>query len=249
MPHRPDAGASARAQYRRLWARGRPRRVAARIILAAAAFGVATWLLSWRAGLLAAVVVAAADTIRQWRRHSPAAAWRKGARGEQKTARILRRLERRGYTVLHDRAIPGSQANIDHLVIGPSGVWVVDSKAWHRNTRISGARGQIWIGRRPATNLVQSAIYETRAVERALGRRLGAPVNARPVLAVHGARLPRFGGLAVDGVPLLRARRVPRWISRYGDPLDPGRVDQLAAAAAATFPAKTDDTRQDAGQD
>ncbi|WP_406436587.1 NERD domain-containing protein [Streptomyces sp. NBC_01613] len=37
--------------------------------------------------------------------------WAKGAAGEQATARLLARLGRRGYTVLHDRTVPGSRAN------------------------------------------------------------------------------------------------------------------------------------------
>jgi hypothetical protein len=41
---------------------------------------------------------------------------------------LLGSLERRGWAVLHDLAIPGIQANIDHLVIGPGGVVVIDTK-------------------------------------------------------------------------------------------------------------------------
>jgi hypothetical protein len=39
-------------------------------------------------------------------------------------------LEREGWAVLHDLAIPGSQANLDHLVIGRGGVLVIDSKQY-----------------------------------------------------------------------------------------------------------------------
>ena len=47
-------------------------------------------------------------------RPSPeAVAWRRGAAGERRTARLLGPLERQGRVVLHDLAIPGSQANID----------------------------------------------------------------------------------------------------------------------------------------
>jgi hypothetical protein len=46
----------------------------------------------------------------------------------RQTARVLDRLTRDGYMVFHDLAVPGSPANVDHLVIGPSGVFVIDSK-------------------------------------------------------------------------------------------------------------------------
>jgi hypothetical protein len=61
-----------------------------------------------------------------WRlRFHPSAqarAWQRGAHGERQTARLLDRLGRDGYVVFHDLALPDSPANLDHLVIGPSGV-------------------------------------------------------------------------------------------------------------------------------
>jgi Nuclease-related domain len=56
-----------------------------------------------------------------------AVAWRRGAAGERRTARLLGQLERHGWAVLHDLALPGSRANLDHLAIGPGGVFVIDS--------------------------------------------------------------------------------------------------------------------------
>ena len=64
-------------------------------------------------------------------RSSPdARAWRLGAVGERRTARLLDPLERQGWAVLHDLALPGSRANLDHLVIGHGGVFVIDSKQY-----------------------------------------------------------------------------------------------------------------------
>ena len=42
-----------------------------------------------------------------------AVAWRRGAAGERRTARLLSPLERQGWVVLHDLAIPNSRANTD----------------------------------------------------------------------------------------------------------------------------------------
>ena len=64
-------------------------------------------------------------------RPSPdASAWRREAAGERRTVRLLGQLGRQGWAVLHDLAIPGSQANLDHVVIGPGGVFVIDSKQY-----------------------------------------------------------------------------------------------------------------------
>src|SRR5580658_2118946 len=72
--------------------------------------------------------------------------WGRGAGGEVATAQLLSRLPRR-FVVLHDRHAPGSRGNLDHIVIGPSGVWVVDSKVRHARLRIR--RGQVWAGDYP----------------------------------------------------------------------------------------------------
>jgi hypothetical protein len=111
-------GASARGIYRRLraaeladWSRG----LAWRLPLAAGA-GVVTMVLT---GPLPSVARLAASLAAVggvgWRlRFRPsveASAWRKGAHGERRTARRLRRLARRGYVAFHDLSMPGSRAN------------------------------------------------------------------------------------------------------------------------------------------
>jgi hypothetical protein len=53
--------------------------------------------------------------------------WRQGANGERSTAKALRRLERSGWTAFHD--IETDYGNIDHLLIGPAGVFVVETKS------------------------------------------------------------------------------------------------------------------------
>lgn len=54
--------------------------------------------------------------------------WAYGAGGEEMVAAALDRNLRADAVVLHDRAIPGSRANIDHIAVTPSGVQVVDTK-------------------------------------------------------------------------------------------------------------------------
>jgi hypothetical protein len=110
-------GASATAEYRRqratelaTWTRSLPWRVAA--VLAA---GLVAWLLAVQVtARLAAVaaILAAAGVAWALRFHTSAdtRAWRRGAAGERRTARLLAPLERHGWAVLHDLTIPGSQA-------------------------------------------------------------------------------------------------------------------------------------------
>jgi hypothetical protein len=57
-------------------------------------------------------------------------AWAAGASGEERVAQVLQ--ERLGATavLLHDRKVPGTRGNIDHLAIAPSGVWIIDAKKY-----------------------------------------------------------------------------------------------------------------------
>ena len=61
-------------------------------------------------------------------------AWAIGAAGEEKLAAELDKV--RGLRLLHDRRIPGTRGNIDHIVIGPAGVFVVDAKNHQGSIRI-----------------------------------------------------------------------------------------------------------------
>src|SRR5690606_5770938 len=56
--------------------------------------------------------------------------WAQGAVGEERVAARLDALAAVGVVALHDRRIPGTRANIDHLVVTPWGVWVVDAKRY-----------------------------------------------------------------------------------------------------------------------
>jgi hypothetical protein len=44
--------------------------------------------------------------------------------------------------VLHDRAVPRGRANIDHIAVVPSGVWVIDTKRYRGRVRRSGRLGR-----------------------------------------------------------------------------------------------------------
>src|SRR5205085_1810838 len=57
-------------------------------------------------------------------------AWASGAAGERRVAERLAVLAGEDVLLLHDRRIPGTRANIDHLAVGPAGVYVIDAKRY-----------------------------------------------------------------------------------------------------------------------
>lgn len=72
--------------------------------------------------------------------------WYRGAVGERATAALLSSLPDRRWSVHHDLAVPGSRANIDHVAIGPTGVWVIDTKTSRAPVRTGW--GKVWLGSR-----------------------------------------------------------------------------------------------------
>ncbi|PWN01308.1 hypothetical protein DJ010_19305 [Nocardioides silvaticus] len=65
------------------------------------------------------------------RLHRAADLWERGAEGERRTAEALAALPAHEWTVFHDVPWPGrARANIDHVAVGPTGVFVIDAKHW-----------------------------------------------------------------------------------------------------------------------
>jgi hypothetical protein len=156
--------------------------------------------------------------------------WLRGAAGEVATATLLERLPAGEWAVLHDLAVPASRANIDHLAIGPNGVWVIDTKATRGRAR-RGVTG-LWLGsRRLDTGPVR---FEAQVV----ADRLGLP--ARAVVAVHGDTGLRRRGVRCRGVRVVAAGRLPHLLRRTrwwaaGGRLHPAEVERLARLALAQF--------------
>jgi Nuclease-related domain len=231
-------GASAQASWRRAraaewadWTRSLPWRVAV-ILGVGAGGGVLGSLLAPRLGLivggLAAVVVVGWGL--RFRPSPDAVAWRRGAAGERRTAHLLAALERHGWVVLHDLAVPGSRANLDHLVIGPGGVFVIDSKKYRSRLQLDPA-GRLWHGRYPLAPILRAVSFEADQAAQVL---TDPDVVVVPIVAVHGAQVP-WGKVVMDGVPVVSARRLPSMLRALPAVLGSERVAVLADQARVRF--------------
>jgi hypothetical protein len=157
-------------------------------------------------------------------------AWRRGAAGERRTARLLAPLERHGWAILHDLAIPGSPANIDHLVIGPGGVLVIDSKQY-RGRLLLDSYGMLWHGRYLLVSALRTVRWAADQADEVLGI---ADIEIPAVVAVHGASVP-WGQVCADGVTIVSAGRVPDLLESLPPILGPERVVWLANRARLRF--------------
>jgi Nuclease-related domain len=230
-------GGSAQARWREMraaewaaWIRTLPWRVA--LILGIGIGGGALGRqLAGRWGLvLGGLVALVAGWGLRFRPSLEAVAWQRGAAGERRTARRLAVLERHGWAVLHDLAVPGSQANIDHLVIGPGGVFVIDSKQYRGRLQLDGS-GRLWHGCYPLAPMLRAVDFEADQAARVL---VDPDVVVMPIVAVHGAQVP-WGKVVTNGVPVVAARRLPSMLRQLPAVLGPERVAWLAAQARVRF--------------
>ncbi|WP_374457309.1 nuclease-related domain-containing protein [Nocardioides sp.] len=95
-----------------------------------------------------------------------AALWEQGAEGEVAVARALEALPE-GWVALHDLAWPGRQrANLDHVVVGPGGVFIVDAKNWTGRIEV---RDQVLLQNgRPREQAVTSVVEADIALQKVL---------------------------------------------------------------------------------
>src|SRR5215218_2802372 len=198
-------GRSALAAYRRRRAEelaAWTRTLAWRAPLVAAA-GLAGQVLAAQAGLphaglLGLAVAALVGWRLRFRPSEQARTWQRGAHGERHTARLLGRLHRDGFVVFHDLGVPGNTSvNVDHLVIGPSGVFVIDSKQWTGTVHQS-ADGLAWHNHHRLDRTLETVRWEAQAISHLLGTRAAA------LLCVHGAHV-HGGGLHAHGVAIVPA--------------------------------------------
>jgi hypothetical protein len=229
-------GGSAQARWRHMraaewaaWIRTLRWRVAAALGIGAGAGLLGSLIAPRLALVLGGLAAVAVGWGLRFRPSPDAIAWRRGVAGEQRTARLLGPLERQGWVVLHDLAVPGSAANIDHLVIGPGGVFVIDSKQYRGRLHFDPS-GRLWHGRYPLTAVLRAVSFEADRAAQVLAD----PHVVVPIVAVHGAQVP-WGKVVTQGVPVVSALRLPSMLRTLPAVLGPERVAALAHQARIRF--------------
>jgi nuclease-like protein len=128
--------------------------------------------------------------------------------------------------VFHDLAVPGSPANVDHLAIGPTGVFVIDSKQWTGQVH-QGADGLVWHNHYPLDRSLDTVRWEAQAISRLLVTRVAA------LLCVHGAYV-HGGGLHAQGVAIVPASKLRDALGQ-DRVLSDADVDLFATTALASL--------------
>jgi Nuclease-related domain len=170
-------------------------------------------------------------------------AWATGARGEETVSEALARRCPQ-VRVLHDRRMPRSRANIDHLAIAPSGVYVIDTKHYRGKVDVRKplfGSERLMIAGSDRTNLVKSLAKQVETAREAVQHLAPrTPVYGcfgfvNPAGLLQESGLPRLRTLTVGGYPLLYPRKLASRLSRRG-PLTPDQARVLAAELDRLFP-------------
>lgn len=165
-------------------------------------------------------------------------AWAQGAQGEAMLASHLLRTLGPRTVLLHDRRIPGSKANIDHVVVAASGIWVVDAKNYKGRIEQRDVGGwlqtdtRLYVNGRDQSRLLEGLAKQVNAVLEAIE---DADIEVTAALCFVNsewgllARPFRLGGTLVTW-----PRKLSEAIAGPG-PLSPGEVDRIGEKLASAL--------------
>ena len=178
----------------------------------------------------------------------PIRAWQSGERGEIAVAKVLNRLEVKSVLALHDRRIPHRRSNIDHIAIGPAGIYVIDAKRYvgqrvevrRFGGLFSPRRAELFVGGRRKTSLINGLDPQVNAVIDALSElELPGGCNVSSVLCFIDADWSWLSGnLSVNGSAVVGPRGLKKLVQRAG-PLNSEARHRLHSHLAQRLPSMT----------
>lgn len=168
--------------------------------------------------------------------------WATGADGERLLAESLAR-RCPEVLLLHDRRMPNSRANIDHIAVAASGVYVIDAKRYHGKIKVTNplfGAAKLEIGGRDRTKLVDGIRKQVAAVQAVLDA-VAPDVPVRGCLCflapegfLADSGLPVMRTLKIKGYPLYYPRRLAKRLNRKG-PVTPEQAQSINAHLAASL--------------
>jgi hypothetical protein len=116
-------------------------------------------------------------------------AWRVGAGGEETIGARLEKLRKHGWHVLHAVPVGERGSDIDHVVIGPGGVWTLNTKTHPGKS--------VWVGKHQVrvdghkTDYLRNSRHEAERATRLLTEACGFPVFVKAALVfLTGTLIP-----------------------------------------------------------
>ena len=163
--------------------------------------------------------------------HRQAGRWKAAEEAERQVAGTLMALTASGWRLLVDRRWPGTRAaNVDMILVGPPGVFVIDVKRWRDAPDVDG--GRLRSGGEPRDGEVRKLLDLTRTAEEHAAELGLSPVALHPLMIFAGHRLDTRLGR----VRLLGREDTVRALLAEAEQLKPPMVRAMADHLADRFP-------------
>ena len=168
------------------------------------------------------------------------------ASGEAATAKAIKPLRFQGFTALHDRrlapgAVPGiPPVDIEHLLIGPAGVFLLDSKNWNGGPKPQMIGTDLFVGMDNREAMLNRLDVQAQNLTTALRPNLPRGVQVKPVLVIHAKELrptPRL----LNGVTILLPDQFPSVFGQMRQIMTASQAARLAEALDKVLPARSGD--------
>ena len=158
--------------------------------------------------------------------HTDERAWRRGAAGEEEVARQLDKLGP-SWRVIHSVPVGSNETDIDHVVIGPPGVFTLNTKN-HLGKKVTVYDYAIYV-----SGIKQSYLSKSRAEgrrgSRILSSACGFEVTVSPVVVIMASELV-FKGSPKE-VYVVGRRKIAGWLDRRSIQLSPDRIESIYSVA------------------
>jgi len=154
-------------------------------------------------------------------------AWERGATGEIKVGKFLEKIASENkFGLIHDRQFPNSKANIDHIAITPSGIYVIDAKNYEGEIRIVDKSGffsdpdpKLYVGSRNCMGLVQGMHKQVEVVRNVI-KSYSLEIPVKGVLAFYAATWAQYrwslGQVDIEGI-LINSKGLESIVTKHGD--------------------------------
>lgn len=166
-------------------------------------------------------------------------AFTQGAAAERAVAQSLqKRADSHGVVALHNRRMPGGLGDIDHIVVAPSGVYVVDTKDWKGKVEIRAplfSAPKLLIRGRDCTKFIDGLERQIAAVRAALDRDGHEAIPIQGVICFTKADLPLLMTQRFRGHLLLYRKALDKRLRSKG-PLERTTIEAIARGLVAALP-------------
>jgi hypothetical protein len=150
-----------------------------------------------------------------------------GERADELVGKRVGRLASRGWHALHSVPVGVGESDIDHVLIGPGGVFTVNTKN-HLGQRVSATSRGIWVGGY-RQEYIRNSVHEAQRATRLLSYACDFPVFARGLIVVIADRFSVRE--QPDEVIVLRSGDLVKWLRKRPTVLDTATVETIFEAA------------------